>query len=62
MSALTDAMDNSRHLFIFQVITEVMILMFAAGLLSLVRGSPSAKRRASIAVVEEESDQREMVD
>jgi hypothetical protein len=33
MSALMDALDNSRHLFIFQVITELMILMIAAGLL-----------------------------
>ncbi len=31
MSTLTDALDNSRHLFMFQVITEVMILFFAAG-------------------------------
>jgi hypothetical protein len=36
MSALTDALDNSRHLFVFQVITEVMIVMIAASLLRLV--------------------------
>ena len=33
MSSLTDALDNSRHLFIFQVITELLILMIAAALL-----------------------------
>ena len=35
MAALTDALDNSRHLFIFQVTTELLILMIAAALLHL---------------------------
>ena len=35
MAILTDALDISRHLFMFHVITELLILMTAAGLLSL---------------------------
>jgi hypothetical protein len=31
MSSLTDAMDISRHLFVFQVITELLILLTVAG-------------------------------
>jgi hypothetical protein len=33
MSALTDALDNSRHLFLFQVLTEIMILFMAGAIL-----------------------------
>ena len=36
MATLTDALDNSRHLFIFQVLTELLILMIAAALLQSV--------------------------
>ena len=35
LSTLTDALDTPRHLFIFQVITEVMILLIAACVLQL---------------------------
>jgi energy-converting hydrogenase Eha subunit E len=35
LSTLTDALDTSRHLFIFQVITELMILLIAAAVLHL---------------------------
>lgn len=38
LSTLTDALDTSRHLFIFQAITELMILMIAAELLHLADG------------------------
>jgi hypothetical protein len=34
MSTLTDALDNSRHLFVFQVITEMLFLMIVAALLN----------------------------
>jgi hypothetical protein len=30
MSSLTDAMDTSRHLFVFHVITELLILLLVA--------------------------------
>ena len=50
MSALTDALDNSRHLFLFQIITEVMILTFAAGLLQL--APVAAGQRAAVAAPE----------
>jgi hypothetical protein len=33
LSTLTDALDTSRHLFIFQVITELMILLIVAAVL-----------------------------
>jgi hypothetical protein len=35
MAILTDALDNSRHLFLFQVLTELLILMLTAALLNL---------------------------
>jgi hypothetical protein len=43
MATLTDAMDLPRHLFMFQVITELLILMIAAALLSLL-GKPTPAR------------------
>ncbi len=51
MSALTDALDNSRHLFIFQVITELLILLIAAALLSRIKikeRTPVVRTRESI--------------
>jgi hypothetical protein len=35
MASLTDALDIARHLFMFHVITEMLILMIAAALLDL---------------------------
>ena len=35
MASLTDALDIARHLFMFHVITELLILMIAAALLNL---------------------------
>jgi hypothetical protein len=37
MASLTDALDIARHLFMFHVITELLILLTVAGLLSLWR-------------------------
>ena len=50
MSSLTDALDNSRHLFMFQIITEMMILLIAAALLDRVDHRKAATRRAGTAV------------
>jgi hypothetical protein len=47
MSALTDALDNSRHLFMFQVITEVILIMIAAGALNLV---DQRRRKKNLAI------------
>jgi len=51
MSALTDALDNSRHLFLFQVITEVMVLMLSAGLLYLVGRRQLASETGKTSVI-----------
>ncbi len=47
MASLTDALDTSRHLFLFQVITELMILMMVAALLHLVDLRRASRRAGS---------------
>jgi hypothetical protein len=48
-SALLDALDNSRHLFIFQVLTELMILLYAAALArSRTRATAFRTKRAAL--------------
>jgi hypothetical protein len=43
MASLTDALDIARHLFMFHVITELLILMIAAALLSLLSRRPDER-------------------
>jgi hypothetical protein len=50
MSILTDALDTARHLFMFQVITELLILMIAAALLNLLSRTAPAHREAASAL------------
>jgi hypothetical protein len=53
-SALTDALDNSRHLFLFQVLTELLILLLAAALFprrSAGQPQPAGKSAESLAQV-----------
>jgi len=47
LSTLTDALDNSRHLFIFQVITELLILMIAGRILDAIMPRKSAPTETS---------------
>ncbi len=56
MSSLTDALDTSRHMFLFQVITELLILMIAAALLHLV----DRWRRTHRAETSESEDAKEV--
>ena len=44
MASLTDALDIARHLFMFHVITELLILMIAAALL-IFEHAPAVDRR-----------------
>jgi hypothetical protein len=43
MTTLTDCLDNSRHLFVFHVITEMLILMIAAAVLDYFGRRPLAQ-------------------
>jgi hypothetical protein len=52
LATLTDALDNSRHLFIFQVITELLILMIAGRFLDAMMPQKSIRTETSNSATE----------